>query len=165
MIRLATLADIEPVMHIVKAVVPGMNAAGIFQWDDSYPNAGTFELDISLGQLWIAEIDGIVAGFAAITTEQYPEYADAGLDITEPAIVTHRLAVSPPHRGKGIAAALLAQAEQVAVDKRFPALRIDTNAINLAAQRLFVQAGYVFAGEMGLVFRPGLRFFCYEKRL
>jgi hypothetical protein len=25
--------------------------------------------------------------------------------------------------------------------------------------------GYVFAGEIGLGFRPNLRFYCYEKRL
>ena len=34
-----------------------------------------------------------------------------------------------------------------------------------ATQRLFPRLGYRFAGEIGLAFRPGLRFFCYEKRL
>ena len=34
-----------------------------------------------------------------------------------------------------------------------------------ATQRLFPKLGYRFAGEIGLAFRPGLRFFCYEKRL
>jgi hypothetical protein len=44
-------------------------------------------------------------------------------------------------------------------------LRVDTNAQNAATQRLFPKLGYQFAGEIGLEFRPGLRFFCYEKRL
>ena len=32
-------------------------------------------------------------------------------------------------------------------------------------QRLFPKLGYELAGEIGLGFRPGLRFLCYEKRL
>jgi hypothetical protein len=30
---------------------------------------------------------------------------------------------------------------------------------------LFPKLGYTLAGEIGLGFRPGLRFLCYEKRL
>jgi RimJ/RimL family protein N-acetyltransferase len=42
---------------------------------------------------------------------------------------------------------------------------VDTNSENAATQRLFPKLGYRFAGEIKLAFRPGLRFFCYEKRL
>jgi GNAT superfamily N-acetyltransferase len=165
LIRLAQLADIPGIMQVIKAVVPAMQAAGNFQWDDTYPNPQVFENDIADGQLWIAVVDGVIAGVSAITTEQYAEYANVGLDITETAIVTHRLAVSPHFRGMGIAAALLKQAEQVAIDRGIAVLRIDTNTQNQATQALFPKAGYVFAGEIGLEFRPGSRFYCYEKRL
>src|SRR5580698_9061446 len=114
-IRLATLDDIEPIMNLVREIVPVMRAAGNFQWDDVYPNAKVFNQDVMLEQLWVAEVDSMVAGFAAITTDQEPEYANVGWDINETAIVTHRLAVNPKHRGKGIAAALLAQAEREAI--------------------------------------------------
>ena len=142
-----------------------MRASGNFQWDDTYPNAAVFEDDIALGQLWVADADGDIAGVTAITTEQYPEYADVGMDISETAIVTHRLAVSTRYRSQGIAALLLQQAEQVALDRGIKTLRIDTNTANEATNRLFPKLGYVFAGEIGLHFRPGLRFYCYEKRL
>jgi len=164
-IRLANLNDIPPIMQIIRNVVPAMRAAGNFQWDDTYPNPGAFEKDIALDQLWVAEVDDDIAGLAAITTEQYPEYAEVGLDITETAIVVHRLAVDPKFRGRGIAAALLMQAEQEAVKRGIAVLRIDTNTLNQATQALFPKLGYVFAGEIGLEFRPGLRFYCYEKRL
>ena len=164
-IRLATVADIPSIMQVIAEVVPGMIASGNFQWDHTYPNAAVFEEDISLGQLWLAETDGGIAGVSAITTEQYAEYADVGLDINETAIVTHRLAVSPRYRGRGIAAMLMQQAEQVAADKGIAVLRVDTNTTNKATQSLFPKMGYRFAGEMGLAFRPGLRFYCYEKRL
>ena len=164
-IRLAKLADVPGIMQVIADVVPDMIASGNFQWDDTYPNAAVFEEDIALGQLWVADADGIIAGVSAITTEQYPEYADVGLDINETAIVTHRLAVSPRYRGRGIAGLLMQQAEQVAIERGIKTLRVDTNTANKATQSLFPKTGYRFAGEMGLQFRPGLRFYCYEKRL
>ena len=165
LIRRAVLKDIPSILNLIAEVVPAMNAAGNFQWDNTYPNAGVFEKDIAANQLWVAELDGSVAGIAAITTDQEPEYIEVGWDINEKAIVTHRLAVSGEHRGKGVAAALLKQAENEALKMGIDVVRIDTNSQNQATQKLFPKTGYKFAGEIGLGFRPGLRFYCYEKRL
>ena len=165
LLRLATLTDIPQIMQLIAEVVPVMIAAGNFQWDNTYPNTQVFEDDIALNQLWVAEVDGSIAGITAITTDQAPEYADVGWDITETAIVTHRLAVSPRFQGRGVAAALLVQAEVVAINRGIKILRIDTNTCNQATQKLFPKLGYQFAGEIGLGFRPGMRFLCYEKVL
>lgn len=164
-IRRATVSDIPGIMQVIADVVPAMRASGNYQWDHTYPNAAVFEEDIALGQLWVADLDGEIAGLAAITTEQYPEYASVGLDVSETAIVVHRLAVSTRFRGKGIAAALMQEAENEALRRGIKTLRIDTNTANLATQKLFPKMGYLFIGEMGLDFRPGLSFYCYEKRL
>lgn len=164
-IRPATLTDIPAIVQLIAEVVPAMNALGNFQWDSAYPNARVFENDIALNQLWVADVEGAVAGVAAITTDQEPEYAHVGWDITETAIVTHRLAVSEKFRGRGIAAALLMQAEQEAINRGINLLRIDTNTTNQATQKLFPKLGYRFAGEIGLGFRPDLRFYCYEKKV
>ncbi|GGH03516.1 GNAT family N-acetyltransferase [Mucilaginibacter phyllosphaerae] len=164
-IRIATLSDIPAIMQIITDVVPIMRAAGNLQWDDTYPNPQVFEEDIIAGQLWVAEVDGQIAGVTAITTEQYPEYAQVGLDISEEAIVTHRLAVSPRFRGRGLAADLLQQAEVVALQRGIHTLRIDTNSHNHATQQLFPKLGYSLKGEITLQFRPGLKFVCFEKRL
>jgi ribosomal protein S18 acetylase RimI-like enzyme len=152
-------------MELVRQVVPLMRAAGNLQWDASYPNAGVLERDIELGQLWVAEIDGVMAAVAAVTTDQEPEYTQVGWDIEEPAVVVHRLAVNPQFRGAGLAAALMKKAEEVALQRGISVLRVDTNTQNEATQRLFPRLGYAVAGEIGLGFRPGLRFLCYEKRL
>jgi ribosomal protein S18 acetylase RimI-like enzyme len=164
-IRLATNDDIPNVMQIVRGVVPLMRAAGNLQWDDIYPNAEVFQQDVQLGQLWVAEVDGTVAGVAAITTDQESGYAQVGWDITEPAIVVHRIAVHPEFSGRGIAAALMQQAENVARERSIAKLRIDTNTQNQVTQRLFPKLGYTLAGEITLAHRPGLRFLCYEKHL
>src|SRR5476649_1563238 len=101
-IRPATLQDIEQIMALIAGVVPVMNASGNFQWDSGYPNPQVFEQDVALNQLWVADVDGNIAGVAALTTDQEPEYANVGWDINEPAIVTHRLAVGVNYRGQGI---------------------------------------------------------------
>lgn len=165
LIRRATVADLPSILALVREVVPLMHASGNFQWEADYPNEAVFRQDIAQNQLWVAELPGLLAGVAALTTDQDPEYAQANWDPTEPAVVTHRLAVAPAAQGKGVAAALLQQAETLAAERGIRALRVDTNSENHVTQRLFPKLGYRFAGEITLDFRPGLRFFCYEKRL
>jgi len=164
-IRLATLDDLPALIALVRRVVPLMRATGNLQWDETYPNDAVFQRDIDLDQLWIAEVNFSIAGVAAITMDQEPDYAQVGWDITEPAIVVHRLAVDPAFRGQGAAGALMQKAEEIAIERGITALRIDTNTQNEATQRLFPKLGYLLAGEISLEFRPGLRFLCYEKRL
>lgn len=164
-IRLANLADVPAIMQLIAGVVPVMIAQGNFQWDNTYPNVAVFENDITLNQLWVVDIDSDIAGIAAITTDQEAEYAQVGWDINEPAIVIHRLAVSVNHQGRGVAAALMQQAEVVAKSRGIQQLRIDTNTQNQATQKLFPKLGYTFAGEIGLGFRPSLRFYCYSKQV
>lgn len=164
-IRLAQTEDIPKIMQLVSKVVPLMRAAGNFQWGDDYPNPEVFAQDISIGQLWVAVFEDEVVGVSAITTDQDPEYADAGWDINEKAVVTHRLAVDPDRQGIGIAKALMMQAETVAHAAGITTLRVDTNSENRATQTLFPKLGYQFSGEISLAKRPGLRFFCYEKLL
>jgi ribosomal protein S18 acetylase RimI-like enzyme len=143
-----------------------MQASGNQQWSAEYPNEEVFQRDIEHQHLWVAELNGQVAAIAALTNnDQDPEYAQADWDPAEPALVTHRLAVDPAAQGSGLAVALLQQAETLATQLGLKVLRVDTNSENQATQRLFPKLGYRFAGEITLAFRPGLRFFCYEKRL
>src|ERR1700734_400735 len=97
--RMAVREDVAAVMALLRRGVPLMRASGNLQWGDDYPNAEVFERDIELGYLWVAEIDGVIAGVAAVSTDQEPEYAQVGWDINELAVVVHRLAVGPAVRG------------------------------------------------------------------
>ncbi|GAB3014445.1 GNAT family N-acetyltransferase [Spirosoma pulveris] len=164
-IRPATLTDLPALMNLIRHVVPLMRKSGNFQWDEHYPNQTVFSEDIAKGQLWVAYVDGLLAGVAALTEDQEPEYAQVGFDLNERAIVTHRLAVDPAFRGRGVAAGLLAQAEQLALDRGIHFLRIDTNSENQVTRKLFPKLGYRYAGDITLSFRPGLRFLAYEKQV
>lgn len=164
-LRLATEADLPNLIELVRRVVPLMHQTGNFQWNIDYPNETVFRDDIQRGDLWVVDFDGTLAGVAALTTIQDAEYAQLGWDLSETAIVTHRLAVHPDFQGRGVAAKLLQQAENLANLRCIGVLRIDTNSENQATQRLFPKLGYRFCGELTLDFRPGLRFLGYEKRL
>jgi len=164
-VRQGKVEDVPAVVALVRRAVPLMQADGNFQWDAEYPDAGVFERDAALDQLWLTEDGERIVGVAAITTDQEPEYAEVGWDLRERAVVVHRLVVDPACRGKGVATALMLQAEAVARARGIAVLRVDTNTRNEATQRLFPKLGYAFSGEIGLGFRPGLRFNCYEKRL
>jgi GNAT superfamily N-acetyltransferase len=165
-IRLAELSDLDAIMLLVKQVLPVMQATGNLQWDETYPNAEAFTTDIQAEQLWVADEDDVIAGVIAITQKQEPEYAQVpNWDINEPAVVAHRLAVSPIMQGKGIAAALLHQCEEVAKEKGISLLRLDTNTVNRPMQNLFLKIGYSLGGEIILNKRPTLKFMAFEKRL
>lgn len=164
-LRPATTDDIPAVMALIRRVVPLMRATGNLQWDDAYPNPEVFARDVERAQLWAALVDDSLAGIAAITRDQEPEYAQVGWDVTEEAVVVHRFAVDPAFQGRGIGLALMEQAERVAREGGVRVLRVDTNTQNEVTKRLFPKLGYALAGEIGLGFRPGLRFLCYEKRL
>jgi ribosomal protein S18 acetylase RimI-like enzyme len=154
LVRRATLTDIPAILALVRRVVPLMNASGNFQWSADYPNEAIFQADIAQNHLWVAELDGTLAGIAALTQDQDAEYAQADWDVTEPALVTHRLAVDPAAQGQGVALALMQQAETQAVAQGLKVLRVDTNSENTATQRLFPKLSYRFAGEITLAFRP-----------
>lgn len=164
-IRKAKTTDIKEIMSIVKKVVPLMRASGNFQWSDKYPNPEAFQEDIDKNQLWVAVIDSNVVGVIAITGEQSPEYVDVGWDITEDALVIHRLAIDPDLQGAGLSKSMMNHAEKLAKERGIHILRVDTNSENKATQALFPKLGYQYSGIISLKKKPDLRYFCYEKRI
>ena len=169
LIRLAKADEVGEILGLVKQVVPLMRAGGNLQWNEDYPNADVFHKDVANGHLWVcseaAESGERITGVVAITNAPSPEYAGVGWNLDEPALVMHRLAVDPASRGKGIARSLMNKAEELANQSGIRVLWVDTNSENRAMQRLLADLGYIFAGEIGLSGRAGLRFYCYEKRL
>ena len=126
-IRLAIDEDLGALMALLRRVVPLMRVAGNLQWDENYPNETVLQRDIDLKQLWIAEIGPDIAGFAAVTMDQEPDYAQVGWDINEPAVVVHRLAVDPAFRGVGVASSLMHAAERIAVERDRKSTRLNSS--------------------------------------
>lgn len=162
-IRLTTTDDLPSIMEVVHLVVPIMQAAGNFQWSDTYPIESDFEKDISRGVSYVAATAvGKILGVCAITKDQGQDYA-AVWNISEEAIVPHRLAVHPDSQGQGVAKAFMAYAEQLARENSIRSVRVDTNKMNEVTNAIFPKLGYSYVGEITLTGREGQLFNCYEK--
>ena len=167
-IRPGTDGDLSGIMAIIDAVVPMMNAASNFQWQQGvYPLEANFLHDMKCRQCYVAcdNADGRVVGVAALTEDQ-DDYAKVCRCAEEASIVPHRVAVHPSYQGRGVARAFLLKAEELSRGAGYNVVRVDTNVENKTMQHLFESLGYALKGEIQLPGKvSGLRFICYEKYL
>lgn len=165
MIRTAVLADVAPIMEIIRATIAEMKTYGNTQWNDAYPLASDFEQDIASGDLYVQEGEGgILAGFICVNGVEPPEYSPMPWKYTGKVLVAHRMAVNPQCRNQGVGTSLLTFAEEMAQKAGAVSVRTDTNSINAKMNALFSKLGYEMVGQISLFQNPHL-FNCYEKRV
>ena len=172
MIRKATDRDIEAIAGIY-ARIHEAEAAGRLStgWlKDIYPTEATARIALAAGDLFVLEDDGRVVAAARVNRVQVPDYAL--VDWRYPAsdeqvMVLHTLAVDPLCFGRGHARQFLDFYEAYALDHGCKALRIDTNAKNATARRMYARRGYLESGIIPTVFNgiPDVMLVCMEKRL
>jgi GNAT superfamily N-acetyltransferase len=154
------MEDLDRASAIVRDAARHLTELGIDQWDDVYPSEAVLRADIEARQLWVIEEDGAVAGLATLNEEEPPEYREVPWRYSGRALIIHRLAVDPQRQGRGLAAALMAFAEQEAATRGCATIRLDAFTRNPAATLLYEHGGYRRAGTVR--FRKGL-FSCFEK--
>lgn len=166
-IRAGCIDDLDAIQAIIAQVVPVMNAASNFQWNESYPLRANFEADLMHGELWVACNEGKIVGVIVCSFETPEEYAALNCwDVSLPCLVPHRMAVDPAAKGLGVAKALLAFAEELALSRGLDRVRVDTCTRNAPTMSLFPKLGYVAKGEIQLRGKaPDLWFMCFEKIL
>ena len=91
------------------------------------------------GQLFVAEVEGRIAGFVCVWLEREPE---SYLTNLAPYAYISDLVVLPAYRRHGLGSALLARAAAFAKEQRAPALCINVLARNAAAWALYGKAGF-----------------------
>jgi len=77
----------------------------------------------------------------------------------------YSLALDAGHRGRGLATALLADAERLARRRGCDRLRLEVRVDNPAAVRLYERSGYAFRGLVEGYYADGAAARRYEKRL
>lgn len=161
--RQAQERDISRIMEIVAATLPIMHSEGNFQWSEQYPTADVFGEDIAQANLFVYD-DGGVGGFVCLNDDQPSEYQGKGWSNHGPSLCIHRLAVCPVQRGQGVGSALLAHAENKALERGISYVRTDTFSGNAKMNRLFARLRYRKTGEVyfGDIKHP---FYCYDKIL
>ena len=123
------------------------------------------------GDLFVLESDGVAAAAAKINQIQVPEYANAQWrypDAPEGEImVLHTLVVEPAQAGRGYGSAFVQFYEDYAREYGCSYLRMDTNAKNQAARKLYAHLGYWESGIVDCNFNgiPDVALVCLEKKL
>ncbi len=136
-----------------------------------YPTEKTARDALEAGTLFVLERDGAIAAAAKIDQNQVPEYANAPWrypDVPDSQVmVLHTLVVAPAFAGRGCGSEFVRFYEDYALNHGCPYLRMDTNAKNAAARRLYARLGYWEAGVVPCVFNgiPDVQLVCLEKKL
>jgi GNAT superfamily N-acetyltransferase len=110
----AVLGRGSSITEVVRACIHSMRQAGIFQWDEIYPNRELVEEDVREGALYVAQENGITLGAVCLNEKQDAAYHGVKWYGTGPVLVVHRLCVDPVCQGQGIARRLMDFAEEYA---------------------------------------------------
>ena len=169
-IRKANLHDIDRIAEIYEEIHTKEEAgrASIGWIRGVYPTRQTAEAAVARDDMFVMEINDRIVAAARINREQVTEYADAPWSVNAPAdqvMVLHTLVVSPSESGKGYATEFVRFYENFALEHDCPYLRMDTNAKNAAARRLYRKLGYAEAGIVISQFNgiPDVPLVCLEK--
>lgn len=172
-IRKATYEELPQVAKIYHRILEqeekGLTTTGWVR--GVYPTEETAREAIAAKELFILLEDGVVAAAAKINKEQVPEYRDAQWKYTEvteeQVMVLHTLVVDPGFAGKGLGTQFVKFYEEYAKEQGCCCLRMDTNARNTAARRLYQHLGFREAGIVDCTFNgiSGVKLVCLEKML
>lgn len=134
-----------------------------------YPTENTAKEAVKNDDLFVMTDAGRIVAAARINQVQVSEYADANWKyqdiLPEQVMVLHTLVVDQGQSGKGYGSAFVKFYEDYAKEHNCPYLRMDTNAKNQAARKLYARLGYWEADIVPCVFNgiPGVQLVCLEK--
>ena len=171
-IRKAARADLDAVCRIYDQIhtAEERGEAAIGWQRGVYPTEHTAREAIAAGELFVMADGGEIVAAARINRTQVPEYADAQWEYTAPddeIMVLHTLVVSPACAGRGYGTEFVHFYERYALENGCPYLRMDTNAKNTAARRLYARLGYKEVGIVDCTFNgiAGVKLVCLEKKI
>ena len=152
-IRKAKKSDLDAVTRIYDAQhtaeEAGRSSVGWIR--GVYPTRATANEALLRGDLFVLCEDGIVRGAAIINQVQVDVYNGAPWEFEESdnqVCVLHTLVIDPQASGRGLGTHFVAFYENWAKKHGCPELRMDTNARNMSARRLYKRLGY---REIGIV--------------
>ena len=147
MIRKARKPDLEAVAQIYEELHLAEEKEQIHVgWIRGiYPVMETAVKALNRDDLFVLEHGGTVAGSGIINHIQMDAYKSAPWEHQVPdgqVLVLHTLVILPQFSNNGLGTEFIRFYEQYAVEYHCNELRIDTNAINLTARRMYQKLGY-----------------------
>lgn len=171
-IRPAAAHDLARIEEIYDAIHTAEEAGNVsIGWVRGvYPTRATAQAALDAGELFVLESDGTVYAAGRINREQVPVYAEvpwAHDAAPEQVLVLHTLVVDPAVAGHGYGTQFVRFYARRARALGCTVLRIDTNAKNSRARRLYARLGFREAAIVPCTFNgiAGVELACLEKRL
>lgn len=135
-----------------------------------YPTRKTAEDALNRNDLFVMKEDSQIVATAIINQIQVDAYQDIAWKHcvrNDEVIVLHCLVVDPSQMSKGYGRAFVAFYEEYARKCGCTVLRMDTNAKNVRARKLYQKLGYKEIGIVPCVFNgiPNVQLVCLEKYL
>ena len=171
-IRKATAADTDAIVALFDAIHTEEEAGRVTTgWlRGIYPTVKVVETGLSRDDLYVMEEDSAVIAVCRLNDQQVDCYFGAPWLYEAPpeqVFVLHTLVVDPAKKGRGYGSAFVAYYEDLARKQGCTVARIDTNARNAKARRLYARLGYREAAIVPTVFNgiPGVELVLLEKKL
>ena len=172
MIRKAAAEDLPPVEKLYEEI-HAAEASGALTtgWlRGVYPTRATAEAGLRRDDLFVLEEASQILGAGFINRLQVDVYAGAPWEYAASdaeVCVLHTLVISPAAAKRGLGSRFVRFYEDYARSHGCPELRIDTNARNTAARRLYAKLGYREIAVVRTVFNgiPDVNLVLLEKHL
>ena len=162
----AKMEDLPEILELVAVCTRHMNIGGNEQWKKGvYPTEEMLIGDIEKGNLYILFDAGSIIAIVVTDDVGDPEYEPLEWKYTEGRIAyMHRMCIHPDLQGTGLAGKMWDFAEDLARERGFTHMRLDTYMRNKQVQGMIERRGYERVGTVS--FPPwDLPYICYEKAL
>lgn len=168
--RVAKYGDLNQIGIMIENVLESGVGTGL-NWTKEYPTIKDFEKDFKNGDLFVMEsedeeynIENNIVGAVVLNSSEDINYKKLKWSNSQKALVIHRLMVNPKFSRSGNGKRLLKFIEEECRRRELSHIRLDTNAENIRAKRLYIGSGYK---EVGVINLQGIDgdFICLEKIL
>ena len=150
---LAKACHLEEMVRITNEAKVQLKNIGTDQWQHGYPNEDVWAKDIEEKTAWVAVDEGKVCGaFAFLTIDEESYRVIEGKWLTDtPYASVHRFCVSDHVKGRGVAAFMFKAAFDMARDRDYKSVRIDTHPGNMPMQKALKKSSFTYCGDIYLV--------------
>ena len=163
MIRPGEVSDIDAILNITKSCAMHMIQNDIYQWNERYPDRGSFINAAENQELYIYVINGKVVACISLCVHIDEVYLPVKWKTkNDNNLYIHRLAVHPDFQKNGIGKILMDFAEKYARENKFISVRLDTFSMNKRNLKFYELRGYERLQGIYFPKQSEFPFYCYE---
>ena len=163
MIRKGDISDIDAILNITKSCAKHMIKNDIYQWNEHYPDRGSFINDAENQELYVYVINSEVVACISLCLHMDEVYLPVKWKTkNDNNLYIHRLAVHPDFQQKGIGKILMDFAEKYGREKKFISVRLDTFSVNKRNLKFYESRGYERLEGIYFPKQSEFTFYCYE---